>query len=228
MRSESCVLCIVYCVFIKEVLLLRDFSGNRADMARLIGITGGIGSGKSTIARALQQVGYAVYYTDSEARRIMEQNPCVRSQIELLFGSDIYTRQGLDRQEVARQVFSNPRLLQRLNEVVHPAVRFDLEQWVRQSTKKIVFVESAILFESQMNTLCDAVISVSAPEEVRIQRVCQRDGISRDSVRERIANQMSDEERNKLSDLVVINDGRTPMKNIILQIQNFCRTFAAQ
>ena len=187
----------------------------------LFGITGGIGSGKTTIARALEQLGYKVYYTDRSARQIMEQNPCVRSQIELLFGSDIYAGDCLDRQEVALQVFNDRRLLERLNGIVHPAVRFDLEQWKKEQSG-ICFVESAILFESRLNEICDGVINIASPQEVRIKRVAARDKMSPEEIESRINNQMTDQERLRLSDITIINDEQSKISNIIEQIQEYC------
>ena len=140
----------------------------------LIGITGGIGSGKSTIAQALLSRGYAVYDTDSEAKRIIVENPMVRSQV---FEGNVYRTQ-----LVAKQVFHHPDLLAKLNGIVHPAVAFHLKQWAREKTASapqrstlICFVESAILFASGLDKLCDKIVVVTAPEALRIARTIQRD-----------------------------------------------------
>ena len=151
----------------------------------LIGITGGIGSGKSTIAQALRSRGYAVYDTDKEAKRIIVENPMVRSQVEMLFGSQVFEGNVYRTQLVAKQVFHHPDLLTELNHIVHPAVAFHLKQWAReqdedkglrtQDERPICFVESAILFASGLDKLCEKIVVVTAPEALRIERTIQRD-----------------------------------------------------
>lgn len=149
----------------------------------LIGITGGIGSGKSTIAAELIRRGYGVYNTDNEAKRIIVTNPMVRSQIELLFGSEVYEGDRYCTERVSRIVFRNPSMLERLNAIVHPAVAYDLKQWYQRQQEQntadtqptVCFVECAILFESGLNQYCDRVAAVVAPEAVRIERTLQRD-----------------------------------------------------
>ncbi|MGM9809582.1 MAG: dephospho-CoA kinase [Paludibacteraceae bacterium] len=168
----------------------------------LIGITGGIGSGKSRIAQALRSRGYAVYDTDTEAKRIIVENPMVRSQVEMLFGSQVFEGDVYRTQLVAKQVFHHPDLLAELNHIVHPAVAFHLKQWAKEQkgthpsppqsyptarclqgpqeggrleTTPICFVESAILFASGLDQLCDKIVVVTAPEALRIERTIQRD-----------------------------------------------------
>lgn len=178
----------------------------------LIGITGGIGSGKSTLAEAFVRLGYAVYNTDTEAKRIIVENLMVRSQIEVLFGSEVYDGDTYLTEQVAKRVFKHPELLEQLNRIVHPAVAFDLKQWAKHQ-EGICFVESAILFESGLNTLCDRVIAVVAPEEIRLERTLQRDYRGSHSkaheaaVQARMEAQMSDAERTKRADIVLHNDG---------------------
>ncbi len=208
----------------------------------LIGITGGIGSGKSTIAAELSRRGYAVYSTDAEAKRIIVENPMVRSQIELLFGSEVYEGDRYCTDRVAKIVFRHPAMLERLNAIVHPAVAYDLRRWYRDrsdsvadpttdpttdktpaqapdapSAQPLCFVESAILFESGLSSLCDRVVAVVAPESVRIERTLLRDykapfsAADRQAVRARIHAQMSDAERFSRADRVLTNDGKTPI-----------------
>lgn len=196
----------------------------------LIGITGGIGSGKSTLATELQRLGYAVYDTDKEAKRIIVSNPMVRSQVELLFGSAVYDGDRYLTQRVSQQVFKHPDLLDRLNKVVHPAVAFDLQQWVKRQKeigrekRDICFVESAILFESGLDHLCEKVVAVTAPIDIRIERTLRRDyeGLHTqahiEAVRARIHAQMSDEERIRLADITVVNDGNTPITILAQEI----------
>lgn len=189
----------------------------------LFGITGGIGSGKTTIAKELQKIGYPVFNTDNCAHQLMNNNPCVRSQIELLFGSEIYTNDQLNRERVATQVFNNPELLHQLNQIVHPAVRFELAEWARR--KEICFVESAILFESGINTICDATIAITAPEKLRIERACIRDGKTESQIILRLKNQMTEEERNDKVNLIIQNNGTLPISLLVAQIIKFCKQY---
>lgn len=191
----------------------------------LFGITGGIGSGKSFICKALAEQGYSVYISDDEAKRIMCQNPMVRSQIELLFGSEIYQDDVLDRQEVARQIFNDSKLRLKINHIVHPAVRFDLEHW-KKKHDGICFVESAILFESGLYTLCDATICISADEELRLRRAMARDNTTSEQVMARLNSQMSDDECRKKANFVIINDENATISSLCFDILEFCRNFA--
>lgn len=194
-------------------------------MATLFGITGGIGSGKSVICARLEELGYKVFYTDQEAQHIMCENLAVRSQIEMIFGSEIYQNDILDRGEVARQIFAQPDLRERVNKAVHPAVRFTLEHWLKRQTD-ICFVESAILFESRLSDICIANICISAPMEMRVMRTINRDACTREQVLDRINSQMLDNEMQNMSDLVVNNDGKNEISALCLYILDFCRNFA--
>lgn len=188
-------------------------------MAALIGITGGIGSGKSTIVRALQSLGYPVYYTDVEAMRLIQTSKTVKHAIRQLFGKEAYTENGYNKAFVAQQIFTSPDLLQKLNAIVHPAVRCDLIAWYQQQNTigkyPYAFVESAILFESGLDMLCNATINVSAPIEIRIERTMQRDGLTREQVESRIKNQLTDAERTARSTFTIINDGRASITSLI-------------
>ncbi len=178
-------------------------------MARLIGITGGIGSGKSFYARMQQQASYSVYDTDSAAKRIAEEEPSVRAQIVALLGEEAYAGGTYQTAYVAKRVFDEEQgesLLQRLNAIIHPAVRADLQRWqAEHAGEETLYVESALLFESGLNTLCDEVVCVTAPEDVCIARVMARDHVSKEDVRARMARQMSDDERQQRSDRVYLN-----------------------
>lgn len=160
-----------------------------------IGITGGIGSGKSTVCRVFSLLGIPVYDSDREARRLMEQDATLREAICQLFGSEAYTATGLNRPLIAQQVFAQPALLTQLNAIVHPAVAADFARWADSQCAPYVMEESAILFEAGADRQMDATIAVTAPEMLRILRTCRRDGSTEKAVRERIRNQMNDEER---------------------------------
>lgn len=202
-REEKCIFAIV----------MRD--------TLIIGLTGGIGSGKSFISRGLEGMGYAVYNSDAAAQRLIHDNPCVRSQIELLFGSDIFVEDHYDRPRVASMVFRDPALLEKLNQIVHPAVAYDLQEWASNVEEEIAFAESAILFESGFNKLCRAVVCISAPDAVRVERIMAREHTSREAVEERMRNQADQEWIKEQSDLVIENDGSVSAEELCEQIRAF-------
>jgi dephospho-CoA kinase len=172
----------------------------------IIGLTGGIGSGKSFVAKEFEKRGFPVYYADDEAKKIMIEEP-VKSQISTLFGNDVYDPYGnLNRGLLSRLVFNDSVKLEALNKIVHPAVAKHFEEWVKENKNhKFVFKEAAILFETGSNQNCDYIILITAPEALRIQRVVQRDGSSEDEIRSRMNKQWSDEMKIPLSDFVIEN-----------------------
>jgi len=177
----------------------------------LIGITGGIGSGKSTISDLLRCKGFPVFDTDKEARIIQDTDKNVIAATKKLLGDDIYVEGKLNRPAVASQVFSNPDLLLKLMEIVHPAVRSKIQEWYQQfNNGQIVFVESAVLFEGGFYKLMDKIILIVASEEIRIERVMKRDGLTREQVLVRIKNQIPDTEKIKESDLIINTDQGIP------------------
>jgi dephospho-CoA kinase len=178
----------------------------------IIGITGGIGSGKTTLLDNLRFEGYDVYDSDLEARRLQNEHPVIKKQLITLFGQNIYNSSGLNRSELAKIVFEKKELLLKLNEIVHPVVREDFQNWVKiHSSKKVVFVESAILIESGFYMLVDKVVLMLANEEMRIRRVIKRDGVSIEQVKARMSNQLSDEVKIPLADFVIHTDDNLPM-----------------
>ena len=182
----------------------------------LIGLTGGIGSGKTTIAGALRERGYAVYDTDSAAKRLV-LDPAVRQQIERLLGVDVYDGGRYLTDRVAKRVFADPELLRGLNAIVHPAVRNDLSIFNFQfsSEHPFVFVESAILYESGFDSVCDYIVAVIAPKPLRIARTMARDNKSVEEVRRRIKAQMSNCQLRHRVDYVVENNGRQPVSVLV-------------
>ena len=177
----------------------------------IIGITGGIGSGKSTLADLFRTEGYLVYDSDKEARRLQNENPIIKQKIQTIFG-DVYTNEGLNRSALAKIVFANPALLTQLNNIVHPVVREDFKSWISDNlSQKLLFVESAILFENGFNKLIDKVIVITASESVRIKRVIKRDKVSEKQVRDRMANQISEEEKISKADFVIHSDDNQPL-----------------
>ena len=181
----------------------------------LIGLTGGIGSGKTTIANALRERGYTVYDTDSAAKRLV-LTPTVRSAIEQLLGQDVYDGDRYLTFRVAERVFADPELLRQLNAIVHPAVRQDLQQTVGALPDgDMVFVESAILYESGFDTDCDYVVAIIAPKTVRIVRTMARDNKTEDEVKQRIKVQMSNCQLRHRVQYVVENNGRQPVSILV-------------
>lgn len=174
-------------------------------MARRLGITGGIGSGKTTVCRIFRVLGVPVFVADSEARQLMNTDLAIRQEINAIAGKDIYTAGELDRKELAGLIFNRPELLHRVNAVVHPAVLRIFDQWAGKSEAPYVIMEAAILFEAKADVLVDRVATISAPIEERIARVMGRNELSRDEVMERIRNQMEDDEREEQSYYVINN-----------------------
>ena len=170
-----------------------------------IGLTGGIGSGKTTVARVFENLGVPVYYADLRAKEIVDTDEFVKEKIISAMG-DVYENGKLNRPKVAKIVFNNKEKLNQLNSIVHPAVRNDFLSWCEShSDKKFVIEEAAILFESGADKFVDKTIMVYAPEEIRIERVCKRDQVDRASVKARIKNQMPDKEKLRLADFVIKN-----------------------
>jgi dephospho-CoA kinase len=175
-------------------------------MTKIIGLTGGIGSGKSTVAHYIASKGIPVYIADAAAKEIMEQ-PDVITQIKQIFHQNVITSDGkLDRKVIGQLVFTSPELLKKLNAIVHPLVKTHFIDWLQQhKTASFVIKEVAILFESGGNKECDKVILVTAPEAIRIQRTMLRDNTSQEAILNRIQNQLSDAEKIQKSDFVISN-----------------------
>ena len=214
----------------------------------IIGITGGIGSGKSTIAGQLREMGYAVYDTDSEAKRLIVEDAHVREQMEELFGKEVYKDDVYQTAMVAQRVFADKSLLTQLNAIVHPAVKADIMRWaqkINHATPRYTmlhhatphyttlhhatphyttlhhttpcFVECAILYQAGFDKLCDKVIVVTAPEEVRLARAVARDHSTIEKVRARMRAQETEKDILR-ADLVVNNDGKTSIPTLCEEI----------
>lgn len=172
---------------------------------RKIGITGGIGSGKSRLCRLFAERGVAVYDTDAAAKRLMTEDAALVEAIKSRFGVESYADGALNRPYLATRVFSDEAERQALNGLVHPAVKADFVAWAEQQAGDYVILESALLFEAGLDALVDAVVAVMAPEALRIERVRQRDGVSEEQVRSRMAAQLSDEELHRRATVTVVN-----------------------
>jgi len=172
-----------------------------------IGLTGGIGVGKTFVADLFQQLGIPVFNADIEAKKCMVEDEGLISTVQLAFGENIYVNGVLQKEELAKIVFNNKEALGKLNALVHPVVKQKFENWCKQQTAELVIKEAAILFESGANLGLDAVICVSAAEQLRITRVQKRDGSSIEEIKSRMNKQISQAEKEELSDFIIVNNG---------------------
>lgn len=173
---------------------------------KIIGLTGGIGSGKTLVGQLFQQKGISVYNSDDRAKQLMNSNEDLIHKMKLAFGEEAYSENGLNRKFISEKVFNQPALLQKLNQTVHPYVFDDFKNWLTQESGKFVVKEAAILFESGSYKDCDWIISVVADEEKRIQRVMERDDISREDVVKRITSQWTDAQKIQKSTYFIENN----------------------
>jgi dephospho-CoA kinase len=184
-----------------------------------IGITGGIGSGKSTVSKILQTMGYPVFNSDVEARKILFHSKDLHRKLKENFGEEIVVNGIPDKVSLAKIVFSSKEKLKMLNELIHPLVRISFEEWILKQKSKIVIKEAAILIESGAYKECDKIIVVKSPEELRIKRVMKRDSVTEEEVKMRMKNQLSINELMKFADFLIENDeshALLPQINIIL------------
>ncbi|MDR6845849.1 dephospho-CoA kinase [Flavobacterium granuli] len=192
-------------------------------MTKIIGLTGGIGSGKTTVANEFSSLGIPVYITDLEAKKMM-QSDFVLNRIKEEFGNIVFDKDVLLREKLSEIVFNDSEKLAKLNGIVHPAVKQHFKKWLLDhQNNPFVIYESAILFESGSYKECDYVVNVVAPLELRIQRVIERDKTTREKVLERIKNQWNDEEKSSKSDFIVENTSMEAIKLEIVKILNFLR-----
>ena len=174
---------------------------------RKIGITGGIGSGKSYVCRKIAQRGIPVYYTDDKAKQLMTQDSDVIHALKQLIGKDAYIDGQLNRSKVATYKFDNAANTAKVNAIVHPAVKRDFIQWANRQQSELVVQECAILFESGFEATEDTTVEVYAPKELRIKRACQRDNATTEQIISRMNQQMDEERKRQLADYCIINDG---------------------
>lgn len=183
-----------------------------------IGITGGIGSGKSVICKILSLYDVPVYDADIEAKNLNDTSPVIKEQISKHFGKELYSGDKLDRKKFAEIIFNDPQKLKTANSIIHPEVEKHFLDWIeKHKNSPIVALESAILFESLFKEYTDIAVTVTSPMQTRIDRVKKRNNIDIESIIARINSQMSDEERAKLSDVVIINDEK---QSLLLQVKD--------
>ncbi|TVZ25356.1 dephospho-CoA kinase [Gillisia sp. Hel_I_86] len=184
---------------------------------RIVGLTGGMGSGKTTVANFFKELGVPVYIADDAGKSLMNTNAGVKSKIVSLFGKLAYSDGHLDRKYIASQVFNSPEKLQQLNQIVHPAVGLDFKKWKNNQDGPYVIYEAAILFEAGGYKNCDLIILVTAPLEERIKRLQARDKSSLEEIEARIQHQWSDGKKRKLSNFEIINNKLSSTKD---QVRN--------
>lgn len=186
-----------------------------------VGITGGIGSGKTYVCKLLELMNFSVFYSDAEAKNIQNSDPEVRTKLIALFGDECYTEDGLNRKYLAEIIFGNPSAKKQLEEIIHPKVAEAFATWCEEKAAtddKIVFIESAILYESGFDKMVDKVIMVYADEETRIERSIKRDAAERKAIEERIKNQSSDKGKCKKADFVLYNNPNDYINKQLLNI----------
>ncbi len=172
---------------------------------KIVGLTGGIGSGKTTVAKFFKELGVPVYNSDKEAKKLMTSSKKVKKAIIALLGENSYQEEGLNKAYIANKIFNDKAILAELNAIVHPAVRKHFLKWAKKQKAPYVIQETAIIFENATQDFYDEIILVTAPEEVRIDRVAKRNGIPPETVLERIKNQWSDDRKIPLSHYVIDN-----------------------
>ena len=175
-------------------------------MVLRVGLTGGIGSGKSTVAQIFEVLGIPIYYADISAKKLMNENADLRSSITNIFGEQAYTNNILDRKYISSIVFSDPAKLQQLNTLVHPATKKDGEAWMQEQTSPYAIHEAALIFEAKVSDRLDLVIGISSPTELRIKRAMERDKVSREEVLKRMEQQLEEEVKMSKCDFILIND----------------------
>lgn len=183
-----------------------------------VGITGGIGSGKSTVCQVFETLGIPAFYADSAANHLTSNDLVVVSKIKELLGEGVYANGTLDRKQVGELVFADRSLLEKMNAIIHPATIAYGKQWMEAQTTAYTIKEAAIFFESGSNKDMDVMIGVFAPQEIRVERIMKRNNISREQVLDRISKQMNEEEKMNLCDHVITNDGNTAIIPQVLQL----------
>jgi dephospho-CoA kinase len=171
-----------------------------------VGITGGIGSGKSTVCHLFKCLEIPVFNADNAGRNLLESDDAVIAQVKSILGEDVLINGKPDRKKIGGIVFNNPEKLTQLNAIIHPAVRRKYAEWTQEQTAPYLIYEAAILFETGLYKQLDSIVLVTTPEPLRIQRVMKRDGLTETSIRDRMKNQWSDKEKMKLASFIVVND----------------------
>lgn len=189
-------------------------------MTLKVGITGGIGSGKTTVAKVFEVLGIPVYYADDAAKKLMNEDVGLKEKLIQAFGKDTYTNGALNRSYLSGLVFNNPEKLSLLNSIVHPATIADADRWLQQQCTHYAIKEAALLFESGANKHVDKVIGVYAPAALRLQRVMQRDNSNEEAVKKRMNQQMDEDKKMELCDYIINNDEQKLVITQVLKIHD--------
>jgi dephospho-CoA kinase len=189
-----------------------------------IGITGGIGSGKSYVCRLIEAKGYPVFYSDQVSKDLTKTDPEIRKSLIDLLGEQVYLGAELNRAWLAKAIFGNQEILANVNAIIHPKVRKAFDHFCKQATTPLVFNEAAILIETSAYQKFDGIVLVTAPEEVRITRVMRRDGVSREAVLERMDRQWTDAQKRPHANIEIINDGKCSVEK---QVENMLAYFTS-
>lgn len=174
-----------------------------------IGLTGGIGSGKTTVARIFETLGIPVYYADDAAKELMNTDPELRKKIIEHFGQEAYAPEGLNRKYLASIVFNNKEKLELLNAIIHPVTIQHAEKWINRQNAPYIVKEAALLFESGAAEKLDVIVGVFAPQQLRVKRVMERDGLSEEDIMKRMRQQIDEDMKMKLCDFVITNNDTT-------------------
>ncbi len=186
-----------------------------------VAVTGGIGSGKTIVCKVFETLGVPVFYADIEAKRIMSENPIVKENLIALFGTDIYLPNGdIHRIKLADIIFNNEIALRKINDIIHPIVKNEFIKWSDNQSYHYVIQEAALIFESKMENLFDKIITVYAPEQIKIDRVMKRDNVSMKNVLERMSKQLDDDYKISKSDFLILNDDSEMIIPQIIKIHN--------
>ena len=185
-----------------------------------VGLTGGIGSGKTTIANIFKQLGVPIYFSDNRAKYLMLNNQFLRESLISLFGDKVVVNGLLNRSYIASKVFSKPKELIKLNALVHPFVQKDFDDWSTSQCSVYVIKEAAILFETGANKLLDKVVLVESPKDLKVSRVMLRDGMKNEEVLMRMSKQWSDDQKRTYADYIIYNDEENPLINQILKLHS--------
>ena len=185
---------------------------------KVVGLTGGIGSGKTTIATMFEELGIPVYYADNEAKKLMNFSPAVKSELIKLMGHEAYSNGTINKSFIADRVFKDKNLLDQLNAIVHPAVRNHFNSWMDNQNSTYVIQENPLIFEKQQEAEFDYIITVTAPVEIRISRVIKRNAVSREQVLDRINNQMSEAHKTANASFVIHNVDINESKEEVIRI----------
>ena len=187
-------------------------------MPKRIGITGGIGAGKSTVSKIIESMGFPVFNSDNEAKEIINFHPEVKAELIGIFGDTIYSNEILNRPKLAEFIFNDPSLREKVNHVVHPRVREKFDNFVSHNSSPLIFNEAAILFETGAYKQFDATVLITSPKALRIERLMARDNALQEEIEARMNAQWSDDQKQNLADYIIVNDEKKPLINQIEKV----------